>query len=768
VKQVGESGDELASAATLDGPAGPMVIGARYEVLGFVGAGGMGSVYRVRDRALDEVVALKLVAREWGSAARADRLQREVKLARRVTHRNVARTFDIGDHGAERFLTMEYVDGESLAQLLAREGALSERRATEVARAIAYGLTAAHEVGVIHRDLKPDNVLLERSSGRIVITDFGVARGLDAAQRTQGVIGTPAYMAPEQVEGGDVDARADLYALGAVLYEMLTGAPAWEGASIFAVAAARLSAPPPDPRARIPSISSTMADLVRTLMARQRDHRPARASEVSQWLGEIVLHASSSTSHAGPANSAARAARIAPVPAADKTVAVLPFRAAAEDALLAEELTEDLIDRLSMTAGLRVRHLAAVHAAIQTDDDPRAIGRVLDVAVIVECVVRRKADAVRVTARAVSVEEGFQIWATRFEGAAGELLAMNDRIARAVSSALAVSAGASERTPMTDPHALELYVNARQALRRSWAGSPPLPPVVAAFDAALALAPDDPLILSGAAMARARWLNFDLAVDADTFAEARRMTDRALERAPSSGEPWLARATLQHLEGDWPAAVGSLRRALARVPGLVKAQEMLGAIQVEVGPIDDGLYRLEAARALDPEAPAARMDLIRAHALLGEWSRVEALYGEAPHADAIASIIALRISAWGGSHLVASPIESEPLAELYAAFRLGAEGVERVLAFAHGARPRSRLRPLFFQIGAELAMKQGGHDTAIAAVVGATESWLYDLQWLDRCPLLGPIRADPRFRSARETIEARARLVHQALAAPLV
>ena len=215
-----------------------------------------------------------------------------MKLARRVTHKNVARTFDIGEHGGGRFLTMELIEGDMLGAHLARRGRLPLREVVAIARDVCAGLAAAHAAGVLHRDLKPENVIIARD-GRAVITDFGIARAVAAADlgRTAagGIVGTPAYMAPEQVEGkADLDARADLYALGTMLFELLTGKMAWPGDSVIAIAAARLLRPPPDVRSHVPDLSADAAELVMKLMARNREDRFASADAADEALGALA------------------------------------------------------------------------------------------------------------------------------------------------------------------------------------------------------------------------------------------------------------------------------------------------------------------------------------------------------------------------------------------------------------------------------------------------------------------------------------------------
>ena len=221
-----------------------------------------------------------------------ERFRREIKLARRVTHPNVARVFDIGAHGQQPFLTMELIDGVSLAEIIARRGSLPPQEVHSTATALCGGLSAAHAAGVVHRDLKPENVLVEHS-GRVVITDFGVACALSERDMPYGtagaLVGSPAYMSPEQVEGvTDPDARADIYAVGVILYELLTGAMPWDGGSVFAVAAARLVRAPPDPRSSArPTSPAPYAQIVMPLYgAAARGSSLATVEEVGERLRE--------------------------------------------------------------------------------------------------------------------------------------------------------------------------------------------------------------------------------------------------------------------------------------------------------------------------------------------------------------------------------------------------------------------------------------------------------------------------------------------------
>src|SRR5579859_5251208 len=199
------------------------LVASRYRIIALLGRGGMGEVYRADDLTLGQGVAMKFLPDAAASdEALLERFRNEVRIARRVSHPNVCRVYDVGEVDGQTFFTMEYVDGEDLASLLRRIGRLPADKALEIARQLCAGLAAAHAKGVLHRDLKPANIMLD-GRGQVVVTDFGLAGLVDQIPGSDVRSGTPAYMSPEQLEGKEVNAKSDIYALGLVLYEVFTG-----------------------------------------------------------------------------------------------------------------------------------------------------------------------------------------------------------------------------------------------------------------------------------------------------------------------------------------------------------------------------------------------------------------------------------------------------------------------------------------------------------------------------------------------------------------
>ena len=262
----------------------------RYEVIEEIGSGGMGKVYKVYDRTVSEVVALKLIKPEIGFNEKAvERFRNELKFARKISHRHVCRLYDLGETGLVRYITMEYVEGEDLKHFIRRGGHLNTAKAVAIAREICEGLSEAHRLGVVHRDLKPQNVMIDRD-GRVRIMDFGLARFSENEGVTgSGVIlGTPEYMSPEQVEMKEVDARSDIYSLGIIRYEMVTGRVPFEGETPRSDAIKHKSAKPPDSRELNPLVPESFSRLIFKCLEKDRGTRFQTAEDLSAALTVVA------------------------------------------------------------------------------------------------------------------------------------------------------------------------------------------------------------------------------------------------------------------------------------------------------------------------------------------------------------------------------------------------------------------------------------------------------------------------------------------------
>ncbi len=777
---------------TAGGLAEHEILAGRYELLALVGYGGMGNVYKAHDRDLDEIVALKTLTRELTSRAHAvERFRAEVKLARRVTHRNVVRTFDLGSTDEVLYLTMEFVDGHDLSWHLASEGRMSLGRFVRLARPICDGLQAAHDVGVVHRDLKPSNVILG-DDGRVVVTDFGIARATREPADINGEgmpVGTPAYMAPEQVLGkAAIDHRADIYALGVMFYEMLAGRRPFDGKTPVVTALARLNGPTPDLGAQRSDLPSRLIEVVCRCLAREPGERYDSVGALAAELDVIEMSATGSaqwrvpTQTEPPPASAARTLEslrlelnAAPGPDA-KTLAVMPFRYQGEGdgEYLADGLTEEIIDDLSMSRGLKVRPRGAVMGFKGTTQSPREVGRALSVQLVVDGVVRRIGERVRVRVALISVDDGFQVWAKRFEGTPGALFDISEQAAQAVAEALMADDLALPRSPVIESAAVEIYMQARRQMHQAWFGD--LSASVELFERALQVVPDDARLLSGAAIARARAAFFGGDGAEKHLQAAADYAERAIAMAGQRSEPHLALARVHFMRQEFGHALASLRAALTRSPSCASSHDLMGRILREIGPIEAAIRHMETALELDPHLHTTRWDLAQAHALAGHWQEVDELLAldvdTDDHLNARESA-RTRTDLWRDRPRWLDADDDRPISpasphirlmsyhrrELMRTGEFSADYHALIDEILAETRRSTRLGLLVRQVRAENHGAVGEVEQAIATIEDAVDAGLLDVVWLEHCACLDALRADGRFQACVASVRERVRQI---------
>src|SRR5665213_1624811 len=317
----------------------PRVFSERYELNHLIARGGMAEVYRAHDRLLDRPVALKVLFPELSiDRSFVERFRREAQAAANLSHPNIVPVFDWGEDSGAYFIVMEFIDGRPLSSILKTAGPLSADRAADIGSHVAAALGYAHKHGVIHRDVKPGNVLIT-DEGQVKVTDFGIARAINTEEsltQTGAVMGTATYFSPEQAEGMGVDARSDIYSLGVVLFEMATGRPPFLGDTPVAVASKHVRDHPPAPRELNPSIPPTFEAIILKAMAKNPEHRYATAEDLRADLlrfneGRTVLAMDDATALLAVAGTTAVVGAVSAMDATQAVGAVPPAEEAAEE-----------------------------------------------------------------------------------------------------------------------------------------------------------------------------------------------------------------------------------------------------------------------------------------------------------------------------------------------------------------------------------------------------------------------------------------------------
>jgi TolB-like protein len=591
-----------------------LVAGARlghYELGEPLGHGGMGEVYRARDTRLDRDVAVKVLRERLAADADARaRFEREAKAVAALSHPNILAIYDFGVAGEVPYSVTELLEGESLRDRLAA-GPLPWRTAADIGAALADGLACAHARGIVHRDVKPENVFLTRD-GRVKLLDFGLARSAGSAEAARPgespttfetsaglVLGTMGYMAPEQARGDAVEAAADVFALGCVLHEMVSGRRAFERDTPAETLAAVLHAPVP----ALPAEAHAPPALSRAIeycLHKSPERRFRSARDVAVALRTLLLDSGIGTP--APRRRASRAA------AAQHSVAVLPFASAGDAGdveFLGEGIAEHVINSLSGVRGVRVipRSLAFRHAG--RESEPRAVGVELNAETLLSGRVTVRGDQVLVQADLVDTSDESQIWGSRFVRPATDIEAVAAVLAYDICEALRgrfqtrVSAPRRARARAGSSPAYRDYLRGRH-LWNKWSRAPLLQSIDA-FKAAIDLDPSYAPAYAGLADAYGASAYYGYLSPSDVMAFCRHAAERALDLDPTLAEP---HATLgvgaMFFEWDWTAAEAHLSRALALNPRCLTAQAYHALWLACRGQLQGSLEAARRAERLDP------------------------------------------------------------------------------------------------------------------------------------------------------------------------
>ena len=685
-----------------------------YEILAPIGAGGMGEVWKARDTRLNRIVAIKRI-----KGRHSARFQQEARAIAALNHPNICQIYDVGPD----YLVMEYIDGKPL------KGPLAEDEAVRLALQIAGAIEEAHGKNILHRDLKPGNIMVT-AKGAVKLLDFGLAKlmaDVDATE-TMGVMGTPLYMSPEQVEGKALDARSDIFSFGSVLYELLAGSRAFSS-----LAGVLCDEPVP--------LRSSAGDVVKRCLSKQPEQRFQSAAEVKAVLEKIA---------ANPAGQ-------------QPSIAVLPFAnlsADKENEYFSDGLSEEIINALTKVIGLKVTARTSAFSFRGKDVEIGEIARKLNVEHVLEGSVRKFGNRIRVTAQLIKAADGFHVWSERYDRELIDVFAIQDEISAAIAGQLKVSLTA--RGPKKHVPAIAAYealLQGRHHLHKFTPAS--LARALECLRRSLSIDPDYAEAHSGLAVYYGRMAWAGLVDPRETVPKARAAAQKALSLDDDLAE---AHATLGAVsatgEHDWVAAGNHFRRALEldRASPEVAVPYAIWYLR-PLGRLEEALAELEAVRQRDPLSVMARTEsahmllLMRRYEASAEMAE-QALDLEPNYSVALCRLVDARIEQKRYEEAIALAQRAVqidgrwlmPLVYLGLAYAAAGQigDVRQVLGEMHELAKRGHTHAAAF---AGIYVALGEIDTAVEWLEKAIDHWEPIVTTLKVLPVFDPIRSHPRYPS---------------------
>jgi serine/threonine protein kinase/tetratricopeptide (TPR) repeat protein len=641
-----------------------------YELLKEIGRGGQGVVYRARQKSLNRTVALKVIGvGHWATEAHLRRFRLEAEAAASLNHPFIVPIHEIRERHGCCYFSMNLVEGGQLDEVVKRQ-AISIRRAAELIAKLARTVHYAHEHGILHRDIKPGNVLLDKE-GEPHLTDFGLARLVETEStvtRTTDVLGTPSYMAPEQAHGNNVEvnAAADIYGLGAILYHLLTGSPPFVGRSTYETVRLLLETEPRQPRLMNPKVDCDLSTICLKCLEKDPKRRYssalALAQDLERWLrhepiqarrtglvtrGKKWLHRNPSTAFAVASLTGLIAALSVMIwksdfvhPPPTTGIAVLPFENLSdnkEDAFVADGIQDDILTKLAKIADLKVISRTSV-TSYRGARDMRQISRVLNVSHVLEGSVRRQSGKIHVNTQLIDARTDTHVWAEEYDRDLNDVFAIQGEIAQKVAERLhakvsSAEKSAIERAPTADIAAFDLYTRAKNlflAATNSNSGKEELLEAADLLNQALTRDPSyfEAYCQLGGIHDLLYILGHDHTPRRLNLAET--AIDAALRLRPNAGEAHLARATNLYCGYlNYDEALNELGLARKSLPNDCRVFELAGLIKNRQGRFEDALTELERAMELDPRNVYRLEQVGQTYWFLRRYPKVEAAYARA-------------------------------------------------------------------------------------------------------------------------------------------
>jgi serine/threonine-protein kinase len=575
-------------------------LSGRYTIERELGQGGMAIVFLAQDLRHDRKVALKVLRPEVSAEVGAERFLREIKMAAGLTHPHILPVYDSGEADGLLFYVMPNMEGRSLRERLDGERQLPLEDALRITREVASALDYAHRHQVVHRDIKPENILLHE--GAAMVADFGIGKALSgggSVTQTGMTLGTPAYMSPEQASGdSDIDGRSDLYSLGCVLYEMLSGEPPFTGPTAQAIIAKRFVSPIPKVRVTRDVPEAVDEALTRALSRTPVDRFPT-AAEFAVALRQLSREGGSGAQRTPP-----EAQKSTP---AQKSIAVLPLAnmsADPENEYFSDGMTEEIINALAKVPGLQVASRTSCFAFKGKEVDIRQVGEKLGVASLLEGSVRKIGNRIRITAQLVNVENGYQLWSETYDRQLEDVFAIQDEISRAIVEALKLRLGADASqlvVPTKNLEAYNLYLKGRFFFYRFT--EPGLRKSLDLFQHVLLQEPGYARCYAGIADCWCELADDWVAPD-DAYPRAKAAATTALRLDPELVEAMTSIGkVLCWYEWDFSGAEGQLRHAVELNPNYTEAHWTLGSVLPAVGSLGEAISEMRKAITLDPLHP---------------------------------------------------------------------------------------------------------------------------------------------------------------------